>query len=140
MIREFNDADLNKVMSIWLDSNLDAHFFIDADYWKKNFDIVKAMIPQSEVYVSEDNGIINGFIGIIEDYIAGIFVKKSDRSRGIGTALLDLIKKDRQQLSLAVYENNKSAIEFYKNAGFKIELDRIDKVTLQKEYIMKWKK
>ena len=40
MIRLFKFQDLDKIMDIWLQGNLEAHSFIDAEYWKKNFDSV----------------------------------------------------------------------------------------------------
>lgn len=140
MIRKFKENDLDKVMSIWLNSNLEVHSFVNPDYWKEKFTDVKIMIPQAEVYVSENDGIINGFIGIIGDYIAGIFVNKSNRSTGIGTDLLNLAKINKEKLVLSVYEKNEAAITFYKNAGFKIKTIGIDNDTFQKEYTMIWKR
>ncbi len=52
-------------------------FFIEADYWKNNYEMVREMIPKAEVFVSEENGQIRGFIGLIDTYIAGIFCKSS---------------------------------------------------------------
>ena len=34
MIREFQRDDINKVADIWLDTNIKAHNFIPAEYWK----------------------------------------------------------------------------------------------------------
>ncbi|MDE6005215.1 MAG: GNAT family N-acetyltransferase, partial [Oscillospiraceae bacterium] len=114
------------------------HVFISPDYWKGNFNIVKKMIPQAEVYLSESNYRITGFIGIVENKIAGIFVNQSDRSKGIGTELLNFAKKYHKKLYLSVYEKNEMAISFYKKAGFKIQTIDIDEDTAQKEYIMLW--
>lgn len=52
MIRLFEFRDLDKIMNIWLEGNLEAHSFIDAEYWNKNFDSVKSVLPNAEVYVS----------------------------------------------------------------------------------------
>ena len=41
MIREFQRDDINKVADIWLDTNIKAHNFISAEYWKGNFKSVK---------------------------------------------------------------------------------------------------
>ena len=41
MIREFQRDDINKVADIWLDTNIKAHNFIPAEYWKSNFRSVK---------------------------------------------------------------------------------------------------
>ena len=56
MIRKFQDADINKVAKIWLDTNVSAHDFIPTQYWKSNYELVKGMLPQAEVYVyAEDS-------------------------------------------------------------------------------------
>ena len=39
--REFQRDDINKVADIWLDTNIKAHNFIPAEYWKSNFRSVK---------------------------------------------------------------------------------------------------
>ena len=63
------------VMQIWLDGNLQAHYFIASEYWQQNYDFVKQMLPQSKVYVYEDekSNQIKGFIGLQDEFIAGVF-------------------------------------------------------------------
>ena len=41
-------------MDIWLQGNMEAHSFIDEEYWKKNFDSVKSVLPNVEVSVYEE--------------------------------------------------------------------------------------
>ena len=53
MIRELQRNDINKVADIWLDTNIKAHDFIPAQYWKSNFKSVKEALLQAEVYVYE---------------------------------------------------------------------------------------
>ena len=53
MIREFQMDDINKVADIWLDTNIKAHNFIPAEYWKSNFKPVKEALLLAEVYVYE---------------------------------------------------------------------------------------
>ena len=64
MIRKLQKADLNDVANLWLDTNLKAHNFISAEYWNTNFEFVKEMLPQAEVYVYENDKKIQGFIGL----------------------------------------------------------------------------
>ncbi len=59
MIRGIQKTDINRVADIWLDTNLKAHYF---QYWKSNFDLVKEMLSQSEVYVYENGQKIQDFI------------------------------------------------------------------------------
>ena len=92
MIRKLQNVDINKVVDIWLKTNLEAHDFIPGQYWTSNYEAVKKMLPQAEVYVYEDNKIIQGFVGVRDEYIEGIFVSGKMQSHGIGKALLDYIK------------------------------------------------
>lgn len=137
MVRTFQAGDLDAVMSIWLNANIEAHHFVDPEYWRRCYDTVKAMIPQAEVYVSDDNG-VNGFIGITGDYIAGIFVDSSARTGGIGSQLLDHAKENRQKLSLSVYKKNVTAVSFYRKRGFQIDAEGVDPQTSESEYTMSW--
>ena len=66
------------------------------------------MIPEAEVFVAEENEEIQGFIGLTDTYIAGIFVKAKEQSKGIGTELLRTVMKLKDQLQLKVYKKNKT--------------------------------
>ena len=55
MIRELQKSDIDQVADICLDTNLKAHYFISAQYWKNNFELVKEMLSQAEVYVYEND-------------------------------------------------------------------------------------
>ena len=138
MIRRFENKDLDQVMSIWLQVNMESHSFIGADYWKDNYEMVKDMIPKAEVLVSEENGQIRGFIGLIDTYIAGIFVRAAEQSKGVGTGLLQTVMKSRDNLRLNVYKKNMRAVSFYQHYGFQIINQGIDESTLEEEYTMEW--
>lgn len=140
MVRNFKNADIDKIMEIWLNSNIEAHNFIDKSYWKKNFEMVKNALPQAEIYIYEENNNIMGFVGLVENYIAGIFVEKNFRGKGIGKKLLDYAKSIKNNLTLNVYEKNIDAVKFYKREGFTVEKFGIDKSTDEKEFMMSWEK
>ena len=138
MIRRFKNKDLDQVMSIWLQVNMESHSFIEADYWKNNYEMVREMIPKAEVLVSEENGQIRGFIGLIDTYIAGIFVRAAEQSKGVGTGLLHTVMKSRDNLRLNVYKKNMRAVSFYQHYGFQIINQGIDESTSEEEYTMEW--
>ena len=138
MIRRFENKDLDQVMSIWLQVNMESHSFIGADYWKDNYEMVKDMIPKAKVLVSEENGQIRGFIGLIDTYIAGIFVRAAEQSKGVGTGLLQTVMKSRDNLRLNVYKKNMRAVSFYQHYGFQIKNQEIDESTSEEEYMMEW--
>ena len=115
MIRKFETQDLDAVMQIWLHGNLDAHPFIPASFWTDHFETVRDMLPQAELYVHENEAPrqIDGFIGLTENHIEGIFVAKAARSKGIGKALLEYAKSRKPCLTLSVYQKNQRALAFY---------------------------
>ena len=88
MIREYQAKDLDVIMNLWLQGNEQAHNFIDPEFFKQNYDIVKMLIPMSTIYVQDINGVV-GFIGLTENYISGVFVEKNSQHQGTGSALLE---------------------------------------------------
>ena len=77
-----------------------------------------------------------GFIGLAEDYIAGIFVRGEAQGRGIGKELLDQAKRGKRKLTLNVYAKNTGVVRFYQREGFRIAEEGVDEDTGEKEYLM----
>lgn len=142
MIRAFRKNDLTAVMEIWLDVNMKTHNFISEEYWINNYAMVKGLLPQAEVYVYEEDDTqqILGFIGLIKNYISGIFVKEAAQSKGIGKQLLNYVKRIKNHLSLNVYQKNVRAVSFYQRECFFIQTEKLDADTNEKEFIMDWMK
>ncbi len=138
MIREYKSADRERVMEIWLDSNLEAHSFIRAEYWRECYECSAEAIEKSEVYVAEEDGTIVGFIGLDGDNIEGFFVDGKCRCRGVGKSLIDFVKERHTKLTLCVYEKNERASEFYKREGFVPVRKKPDISTGETEILMKW--
>ena len=140
MIRKFEKNDINPVMQIWKNENIKAHKFISKEYWKNNYNYVKEILPNAEIYVNVLKENIVGFIGINENYIEGIFIDTNNQYKGIGTSLLNKVKENRDNLTLSVYKKNINAINFYKKNDFIITSENIDKDTAEIEYTMTWNK
>ena len=140
MIRKFETQDLGTVMQIWLHGNLNAHAFIAASFWRGHFEMVRDLLLQAELYVHENEAPrqIDGFIGLTENHIEGIFVAKAARSKGIGKALLDYAKSRRPRLDLSVYQKNERALAFYRHEQFVVQSEGIDEDTNEAEIQMLW--
>lgn len=140
MIRELEANDINKVMEIWKHATIEAHSFIDKEYWLDKYNEVKGVyIPMSKTFIYEESNDIKGFISILnDDFIGALFVDVSSQGKGIGSQLVDFVKGRYHTLSLAVYENNKKAVEFYKSIGFILYEEKIDEDTNEKELIMRY--
>ena len=140
MIRKLKETDIDRVAEIWLDTNVKTHNFIPAEYWRNNFNMVKEMLLQAEVYVYEKENKIWGFIGMNDTYIEGIFVTDTAQSQGIGKKLLDFIKGRKEKLCLSVYQKNRRAVNFYQREDFEIQCENTDDNIGEKEYDMIWGK
>ncbi len=111
MIKNFNLSKLDSIMKIWIDTNIDAHNFIQKEYWINNYDLVKQMLPLADIYIFEENNVVKGFIGVIEgNYIAGLFVEKEYQREGIGQKLIDYCKSKYLLLKLDVFIKNKNGL------------------------------
>ena len=120
MIRALRPEDLDQVMQIWLDANLEAHCFLPESYWCDHMEGGWAALPAAQVFVYQDWEGLQGFAGLTGDYLAGLFVRRAARSRGIGRALLERAKEGRESLTLHVYRENSPAVRFYQREGFAI--------------------
>ena len=140
MIRLMKDTsgEIDNIMAIWLSSTIQAHDFISEEYWNKSYDLVKnTYLPQSETYVYTENGDILGFISIInKEFIGALFIKREYQRKGIGKELIEFVKSHYDVLSLAVYKENKDAVNFYINRGFKSISEQLNEDTNEPEYIM----
>ncbi|MGY3820756.1 N-acetyltransferase [Ligilactobacillus salivarius] len=140
MIREFQISDTQIVIQLWLAGNEDAHSFIAKEYWQANFEEVEKQLLKANIFVYDLNGEIKGFIGLMDEYIAGIFVDKAYRSQGIGRQLLEYVKQLHSTLSLNVYQKNERALRFYRENGFTIVSKQNDEHTGEIEFTMIWNK
>ena len=133
MIRLAEQQDLDRIMEIWLEGNLQAHDFVDPDYWTGCFQEVREAIAQADVWVWDENGRVEAFAGMVEHYLAGLFVSGAQRGKGIGGLLLEYIKEQRFPLTLHVYSRNAGAVQFYERHGFGTVSEYIDPETGQSE-------
>lgn len=137
--QQLTEADLDRILAIWLAGNLEAHDFIASTYWHQQEELVRELLPQAAIYTYRNQqGQIQGFMGIMDDYIAGIFVEGTQRGSGIGRQLLAAAKAEHDQLSLSVYRKNLGAIRFYQGQGFTSDGESTDEATGESELQMVW--
>ena len=139
-IRPMQQADLDAVMDLWLEANLQAHAFIPAAYWHRHAPQVRVLLPQAQVWVYERAAHICGLIGVQQDYVAGLFVARPQRSKGIGHQLLHTVKAQHERLALSVYQRNEGAVRFYRREGFVTVDVQMDPDTGACECHMAWRR
>ena len=140
MIRKYQEADIEKILAIWLEGSKQAHSFVSGEYWQKMLPSVrKYYLPNTESYVCEDKHQIKGFISTIDDrYVGALFVDPKYQKQRIGSKLMNYVKNIYPELTLKVFAKNKDALRFYKNNGFKIMAEQTDEGTKEQELLMSW--
>lgn len=107
-IRKMREEEIPLLATIWLDVSISAHHFIAPHYWEKNkLKMIENYLPNSEVFVAEIENEVVGFIALVNDYLAALFVAEKQQEKGLGRALLEFAKASRTQLLLRVYQKNK---------------------------------
>ncbi|KHF77807.1 putative acetyltransferase [Acinetobacter sp. neg1] len=140
-IRKATSNDFNELTKIWLQASIKAHHFIPASYWESNTTKMQEIyLPMSEVYIAEDAINIYGFIALVEDTVAALFVSPEHQAKGIGKQLISYAQDMRSRLELNVYQENKNSVKFYLASGFRIINEGLDTATNAKEYVMLWEK
>ncbi|MFE8113031.1 GNAT family protein [Mammaliicoccus sciuri] len=91
---------LNKLGAIWLNSNINTHKFIDAQYWHNNYENVLNAFKEAEIVVYTKNGNILGFCGLIDNYIAGMFVDEKERKKSKYRNKLITISSKRKRIPI----------------------------------------
>lgn len=138
-IRKLASKDIETVVELWYKTSIIAHNFISDDYWEKN---KKAMaseyLPNSDTYLALENGEIIGFVTMVEDFLAAIFVDDKIQGKGVGKSLLNYVKDKRTAILLKVYEKNKKSLDFYKSQEFVIKSVNKEEETGENELLMEW--
>jgi ribosomal protein S18 acetylase RimI-like enzyme len=87
-----------------------------ANFWAE-------LLETEFAWVAEQAGEVVGFCVREDDNITGLYVASEARSQGVGKALLDLAKADRDWITVWVYEKNTRAQTFYAREGL-VEIGR----------------
>ncbi|GKV70121.1 acetyltransferase [Sporosarcina sp. NCCP-2716] len=140
MIRAYVESDIDTLADIWYNGSLQAHHFIEPSYWALKIDDMKRIyIPLSDTHVYQTSSVVIGFISMVDNYLAALFVDPTSQNNGAGSQLLKFEKERRSSIQLKVYQKNPSAVRFYEKNGFRIKGTEIDEQTGQEEYVMEWK-
>ncbi|MBY7729723.1 N-acetyltransferase [Vibrio splendidus] len=137
MIREYSAADTETVLDIWLTASIKAHNFMAPEFWESQVSNMRDIyLPASRTYVFQGDGTVRGFYSLYEGMLAAIFVSPQHQGCGIGKQLMQHVKLEYPNLSLNVYKENQTTIEFYLSQGFKIVSEQADEHTGHQEYTM----
>ena len=114
--------DWPEIMIVWETSVRATHDFLK----EQDLLFYKTMIRDRYLHEVELSGIrkadgsLAGFAGIAEESLEMLFVRPSERGKGVGKALLQYVIRKHGIRKTEVNEQNRQALEFYEHAGFRI--------------------
>ena len=118
-IRKADTKDYPRIMQIW-ESSVKAthHFLLETDFELFKNLIPTEFLPQLNVFVMEEDGIIPAFFSVSNDNLEMLFVYAESRGKGFGKFALDYIVNTLQIYKVDVNEQNAQAGAFYLSQGY----------------------
>lgn len=115
-------ALINDLLEVWEDLVKATHLFL-SDGEIKN---IKKYVPQALnevshlIIIENDANIPVAFMGIEDTKLEMLFIKNSERGKGLGKRLINYGIENYNVNKLVVNEQNPSAREFYEHMSFKV--------------------
>ena len=113
---------INDLLNVWEDSVRETHKFLTDEEILE----IKEYVPEALNGVShlitetDESGKNIAFMGIEENKLEMLFIKNSERGKGVGKKLLLYGIEEHGVNDLAVNEDNPLARGFYEHMGFKV--------------------
>ena len=113
---------INELLKIWVDSVKATHLFLS----NEEIENIKKYVPlalkevQHLIVMNNEKNIPIAFMGINGEKLEMLFIKNSERGKGLGKKLLLYGIENYNVRELTVNEQNPNAKEFYEHIGFKI--------------------
>lgn len=120
MIRPIKETDYPRLIEIWESAVLNTHDFLKEEdflYYKKQLPVYFQYVTLSGF---EQEGVLVGFMGIVEGNLEMLFVDNVCRGTGIGKQLIEYAIANLQVTKVDVNEQNTQAVGFYKYMGFNL--------------------
>lgn len=118
-IRPWRPEEGERLLAIWLAASRFGHPFLGETRLVEQQQVVRdTYLPMADNWVAEIEGKVVGFIGLIGNFIGGLFVDPDIRGAGIGRALVEDATARLGRLDVSVYADNQAAVAFYLRLGF----------------------
>ena len=121
-IKERTTTLTNKLLEVWEDSVKATHLFLSNEEIKN----IKKYVPQALkevlhlIIIENEKNIPIAFMGIEDTKLEMLFIKNSERGKGLGKRLLNYGIKNYNIDELVVNEQNPNAKGFYEHLGFRV--------------------
>ena len=121
-VKERTQELVNTLLKVWENSVKATHLFLSDNEIEK----IKEYVPQALkevahlIVIENENDIPIAFMGIEGTKLEMLFIKNSERRKGLGRQLLNYGIKNYNINELIVNEQNPNAKEFYEHLGIKV--------------------
>ena len=130
MIRQYEDADLDSVLSSWENASKVAHPFLKEEFQaQERKNIPELYIPNADTWVVEVDDQVVGFIALIGNEVGAIFLQPVHQGKKIGKLMMDKAKELHGDLEVEVFERNSIGRNFYAQYGFKLIEEKVHEPT-----------
>ena len=118
-IRQYENSDLNAVLSSWETATRLAHpFMTDEFIAQERINVAEIYMPNTDTWVVDIDGNIEGFIALMGNEVGAIFLQPTHHGKGAGKALMDKAQELHGDLVVEVFKVNKIGRKFYSRYGF----------------------
>ena len=123
-IRPYRPEDCLRLLDIWRAASEIGHPFFSREQLDEQQQLVgDVYLPQAETWVALSDAKPVGFIGLLDDFVGGLFVAPESHGTGVGRRLVEHALERHGALELDVYALNAGALSFYRRLGF-VEISR----------------
>ncbi|WIJ26447.1 GNAT family N-acetyltransferase [Devosia sp. RR2S18] len=118
-IRPYTTSDREGLVDIWLEASRVGHPFLSEQDLREQKVLVRDVyLPKAENWVAVEAGEPLGFIGLLDCFVGGLFVRPSAHGQGVGRVLIEHAASLKGRLEVEVYALNRGALAFYQRLGF----------------------
>lgn len=121
-VKNRNTTLINKLLEVWEDSVKATHLFLSTEEIKNIKEYVPQALKEIEhlIIMENENHTPVAFMGIEDTKLEMLFIRNSERKKGLGKQLLNYGIEKYNVNELTVNEQNPNAKEFYEHMEFKI--------------------
>jgi putative acetyltransferase len=118
-IRQYENSDLEAVLSVWERATRLAHPFMTEEFIaQERINTAEIYLPNTDTWVIETDDHVVGFIALMGNEVGAIFLQPEYHGRGAGKALMDKAQEIHGDLEVEVFKENSIGRGFYSRYGF----------------------
>jgi putative acetyltransferase len=132
LIRQYEESDLEAVLSSWESATRLAHPFMTDEFLaQERKNTAEIYLPNTDTWVIEIDEEVVGFIALMGNEVGAIFLQPEHHGKGAGKALMDKARDLHGDLEVEVFSENTIGRRFYSKYGFEFLEEKLHEPTGQ---------